>query len=112
MAKQKLTQRLAEVRVSQELFDKIHQVAAMQELDIADVQRLALEDYCAPLDVVKVPVPFVGEIKDNYVFFYPGVKVGGISSDKMLEIAAKQLKEQFEKDRSRYLEVEPVGGGA
>jgi hypothetical protein len=96
MAKQKLTQRLAEVRVSQELFNKVHQVAMAQELDIADVQRLALEDYCSPPENA-VRIPIAGEIKDNHVVFYPWVR-----------IETKLSRE----DVARYLEVEPAGGRA
>jgi hypothetical protein len=91
MARQKLTHRLAEVRVSEELFYKVHQVAEAQGVDIADVQRLALEDYTSPPDNI---VQIMGVIKDGQVIFDtpPFLPVPG----------AKVL--------SRYLNVEPVGG--
>lgn len=93
MAKQRLTHRLPQPRVSEKLFHLVHKVAVAQELDVADVIRLALEDYCAPNPEI-VSVPVVGEIKDNHVVFYPYIKV---------ETALTQV------DQARYLEVEPVG---
>jgi hypothetical protein len=96
MAKEKYSHRLPQPRVSEKLFKAVHKVAFAQELDIADVIRLALEHYCAPKEgLVKIPV--AGEIKDNQVVFYPWVRV------------ETQLNQA---DLARYLEVEPVGGGA
>jgi hypothetical protein len=90
MAKQKLTHRLPQVRVSEELYQLVCQIAAAQELDISDVQRLALEDYTSPPENI---IPIIGVIKDGQVIFntppfkpVPGAKV-----------------------LSRYLEVEPIG---
>jgi hypothetical protein len=65
-------------------------VAAAQEVDISDIQRLALEDYTSPPEGI---VPIVGVIKDGLVIFDtpPFLPVPG----------AKVL--------SRYMDVEPVG---
>lgn len=93
MAKEKYTHRLPQPRVSEKLFHLVNKVAVAQELDIADVIRLALEDYCSPNPEI-VSVPLVGRIEDNRVVFYPYVKI---------ETALSQA------DQSRYLEVEPVG---
>ena len=90
MARQKLTHRLPQLRISEELYTRVIQTATAQELDVSDVQRLALEDYTRPPENI---VPIIGVIKDGQVIFdtppfkpVPGVKV-----------------------LSRYLEVEPVG---
>jgi len=83
MAKERLTHRLPQPRVSEKLFNLVHNVAAAQELDVADVIRLALEDYCAPRETVQVPV--IGTLTKD------GVK---LSHDYL----------------ALYLEVEPVGG--
>jgi hypothetical protein len=93
--RQKLPRRLPQLRVSEYLFTKVQLVAKAQELDISDVQRLALEDYCTPHETETVAIPIIGEIKDNHVVFYPGFNLSG----------KRMLLEQ-----SRYLEVEPVGG--
>lgn len=94
MAKEKYTHRLPQPRVNEKLFKAVHEVAAAQELDIADVIRLALEDYCAPQDENIVKVQVAGEIRDNQIVFYPWVRV------------ETQLSQA---DKARYLEVEPVG---
>jgi hypothetical protein len=109
MAKEKYTHRLPQPRVSEDLFNLVHQVSEKQEVGVADVIRLALEDYCSPpAEVFNVPI--IGEIQDNHVVFYPYVKIEGVSVKTMLDNSARELKEQWEKGRSRYLEVEPVGG--
>jgi hypothetical protein len=95
MAKERLTHRLPQPRVSEKLFHLVHKVAVAQELDVADVIRLALEDYCAP-NPKTVNVQVVGKIKDNHVVFYPWMRIN---------------TELSQEDRARYLEVEPVGGG-
>jgi hypothetical protein len=93
MARKKLTHRLPQLRVSEELYQRVAQAAITQELDISDVQRLALEDYTSPPPAGEV-IPIVGVIKDGKIIFdtppfkpVPGAKV-----------------------LSRYLEIEPIGG--
>jgi hypothetical protein len=90
MARQKLTHRLPQLRVSEWLHHQLMSVAAAQEMNLTEVIRGALEEYVKPPENV---IPIVGVIKDGQVIFntpsfkpVPGVKV-----------------------LSRYLEVEPVG---
>jgi hypothetical protein len=91
MARQKLTHRLPQLRVSEWLHHQLMSVAAAQEMNLTEVMRAALEEYVKPPENV---VPIVGVIKDGMVIFdtppfkpVPGAKV-----------------------LSRYLEVEPVRG--
>lgn len=71
------TSTLPAVRVPADLRRKAEQVAASQELSLAEVIRAALEEYCTPLEqgtakVVRVPI--VGEIQNNQVVWYPNAK--------------------------------------
>ena len=91
MAKQKLTHRLPQLRVSEWLHHQLMSVAAAQDMNLTEVMRAALEEYVKP--PAENVVPIIGVIKDGQVIFntppfkpVPGVKV-----------------------LSRYLEVEPVG---
>lgn len=90
MARQKLTHRLPQLRISEELYTRVLKIAAAQELDVSDVQRLALEDYTSPPENV---IPIIGVIKDGQVIF---------NTSPFKPVTGAML--------SRYLEVEPVGG--
>jgi len=90
MARQKLTHRLPQLRISEELYTRVVKTATAQELDVSDVQRLALEDYTSPTENV---IPIIGVIKDGQVTF-----------NNPLPFPSYSVKVL-----SRYLEVEPVG---
>jgi hypothetical protein len=104
MAKEKYTHRLPQPRVSEKLFNLVHKVAAAQELGLADITRLALEDYCSPMQEVDLPIAgeiVADEVLGNKIVFYPYIKIEGVP--------VKTLLDNVIKERSRYLEVEPVG---
>lgn len=73
MARAKLTHKLPHVRVSAALHERVQAVAKAQEMSIADVQRAALEWYCAPgeqPDSQTVKIPVVGIIRNGQVIPY------------------------------------------
>ncbi len=71
MARQLYTKRLPELRVSDELFAKVQQVAEAQNLNVTEVMRAALEDYTSPrYEVIQVEIPITGEItKEGKIVF-------------------------------------------
>lgn len=73
MAKQNLTHRLPQARVSEQLYKRVQAVAKAQEMSLADVQRAALEFYCAagePPQGKTIKIPIVGIIQGGQVIPY------------------------------------------
>ena len=60
MKKQVKSTRLAQLRVSDELFKQLLHVCEMQQMSLADVRRAALTAYVSP--PVNSPYPVVGQI--------------------------------------------------
>lgn len=63
------TKTIPPTRVNEQLYELVQKVARANELTLAEVVRLALEDYCAPCiglrPMPSVIVPIVGTISDK-----------------------------------------------
>lgn len=73
MARDNLTHRLPQVRVSQDLYERVQRVAHAQEMNMAEVQRAALEYYCIAGEQPEgktVKIPIVGIIANGTVIPY------------------------------------------
>lgn len=96
MARQKYTHRLPELRVSQELFDALHQVETDSGTNLTDVMRHALEAFVKP-DIPEdegITIPISGHLSSK-----------GIVFDKLPSFSLQE----GQKVRANYLDVEPVG---
>lgn len=69
--KQNKEARLPQIRVSQDLYNKVKAIAQAQEMSIADVMRAALDHYAAT-EQATIRVPIIGKIVDDKIIFFPG----------------------------------------
>ena len=63
MKTQRYPARLGDLRVSEELHQKLVQISEAQEMSLADTRRLALHVFCQPPPAqVRLEIPIIGRI--------------------------------------------------
>jgi hypothetical protein len=98
MARQKFTHRLPEVRITEQLYRKMHNTATEQEENLTNLIRSALEQFFA--DDIDGPAGLANSF---------AVPVAGVLTEKGITFNKSPLVREH---LALYLEVEPVGGGA
>ena len=95
MARQKFTHRLPEVRITEQLYRKMHNTASEQEENLTDLIRAALEHFFADdLDTAAGEAPSFA------------VPVVGVLTEKGITFNRPPLAMEH---LALYLEVEPAG---
>jgi len=96
MARQRFTHRLPEVRITEQLYRRMHKVAQEGDARLTDLIRYVLErEFADDLDTAAGDAPSFA------------VPVVGMFTDKGITFKATPLAQ---KHLALYLEVEPVGG--